>query len=98
MQDPDAGLQIIYAARVVDLLPELDSEKLRKLAQKCFPTYNRQFPRLEDKQGRCNKAVFLGYLNKRLDDHAMEVPPEFVYDDHVHQREREFKMHELEHL
>ena len=35
--DPDAGRQILYAARVLKLLGELDSGKLRKLAQACFP-------------------------------------------------------------
>lgn len=70
MEEPDAGLQIIYAARVVDLLsdPELDTEKLRNLARKWFPKYSRSFPRLS------NKAAFFEYLYKRLEKHADSVP------------------------
>ena len=42
--DPDAALQIIHAALVADLLKDLDSEKLRRLA--CFASPGTSVPSL----------------------------------------------------
>ena len=74
------------------------AHKLRQLALKCFPKFKRQFPRLTDKQGRCNKVLFLGYLNKRLDDHVQDAGPEFVEQDWVDETERRTKKEELKYL
>lgn len=106
LDEAEAGRQILYAAHVMSLLRDLDSEKLRQLATACFPKYKRSFPRLVDKHGRCNKEVFLAYLKKRLDDHAVEIfnleedkaNPKFVYPDFVTMRERHYKRDELKHL
>ena len=89
------ALQIIYAARVQHILQDLDQEKLRELLKVCFPNFKRSFPKLV-KNGKDNKATFLKYVNKRLDDHA-EKSGQYDYD-HISKMERRCKPNELEHI
>ena len=104
----EEGLQTLHAARVMDLLRSLDAEKVRDLSLRLFPRkYKKSFPRLKDKDGNCQKEVFLTYLNKRLVDHVkLELENDekrteeekVVCPDRVGQHEREYKQGEYEHL
>lgn len=104
--DPDAAIQILYAAHVANILGELDLRKLRQLCMTIFRKYKRSFPKLVDKQGRSNKSVFLAYVKKRLDSHALDLLDEeedldnrkYVFTDFQDDFEREHKKHEFEHL
>ena len=81
--DPKMGIQTLHAARVMNVLHILDLEILRSFCMKVFPKYRTQFPRLQDKYGKCQIPKFLEYVDKRLIAHVRETDNQHCFLDKV---------------
>lgn len=80
MENPKDAKQILHAARVIEVLKELDINKLRDLMKKVFPHYKSSFPKLKDSQ---SVEEFLKRVDRRLEEDAQLAPVELIKQDWV---------------
>jgi hypothetical protein len=96
MQNPKDAKQILHAARVIEVLKELDVNKLHDLMKKVFPCYkSSSFPKLKDLQ---SVEEFLIRVDHRLEEDAQLAPVELVKQDWVDTDEKLHKTHEMDQI
>jgi hypothetical protein len=95
MENPKDAKQILHAARVIEVLKELDVNKLRDLMKKVFPRYKSSFPKLKDSR---SVEEFLKRVDRRLEEDAQSAPVELVKQDWVDTDEKVHKTHEMDHI
>ena len=95
LEDPEATKQLLHAARVMEILKELDVIKLRGLVMQVFPRYKKTFPRLDNPQKR---EEFINRVKLCLQKDVESAPEELVYPDWVGAREKEYKTREYDYI
>lgn len=102
LKHPKAAKQILHAARVMELLPEVDIFKLRKVAVKIFPNHTGKFPAFKDHYDEetiaIKKAKNLERLHYCLRLDVKNTRKEDRRYDRVTLEEKGDKVNEADHL
>jgi hypothetical protein len=95
MENPKDAKQILHAAQVIEVLKEIDVNKLRNLMKKVFPHYKSSFPKIKDLQ---SVEEILKCIDRCLEEDAQLAPVELVKQDWVDTDEKVHKTHEMDHI